>query len=592
MNLIRQILTLCFFTICTSSVVLCQRGHSRNTTVQVSGVGSTPSAAIDEGLKNALLTAFGGFLRSETTLENDEITFDRLLSLTQGSIAGYDILDEAIINDDVHVHLSVEVSTSLANEFISETNRLVKSAEKTLDYQSFENHVKTYVENINRAEVNAENEIDLLDALFDDAKLRMGDLFNSSIQRVKIEMERGSAEARITTKIVPTENVYSPAAFLVSALGEVALSGQDAASRRKLGYPVYRASIAIGQRQYDFLFRTSAIYSHIRALKSSLFEGVVEAKKYFSETHGRSGLRVKKWHDARSLITDYGVINQMGNRSSSRLFFPTKPHHGLTASDRQKFNLDNVAGDVTFGTDIVLSKDDRLQQVKRSNKRSLRRANGHFSSSGVFRIGISSYNMRFVDLPISVRVRSFVNNGYQSVSLYSTSDLYGDYYSNLDSYIYRLSGTTGYLAAPSLEWRRNRLAVGLDATIWRKGLFGPASVFAEWDGQSNYNNVVFGGGITRASASFCLTRRQSLLALKVGGNLTLLSIKNLSDGRGYGGELYPGTQRWLSAVPRVSLSRNFLSGIFIDCHLYPLFDASLSNAGMEWTMGYRHVLKR
>ena len=138
---------------------------------------------------------------------------------------------------------------------------------------------------------------------------------------------------------------------------------------------------------------------------------------------------------------------------------------------------------------------------------------------------MTSYNIRFAELPIFVRVKSFVNNGYQSVSLYSTSELYGDYYSNLDAYIYRLNGTTGQLAAPSLEWRRNRLAVGLDATIWRKGLFGPASVFAEWDGQSNSNNVVFGGGITRASASFCLTKRQSRLVLKVGGNLSLLSIK-------------------------------------------------------------------
>ena len=591
MNLIRQILTFCLFTLCTSSVVICQRGHARKTTVQVSGVGSTPSAAIDEGLKNALLTAFGGFLRSETTLENDDITFDRLLSLTQGSIAGYEILDEAIIKDAVHVHLRVEVSTNLANEFISETHRLVKSAEKTLDYQSFENHVKTYVENINRAEVNAENERELLDALFVDAELRMGDLFNSNIQRVRIEMERGSAEARITAKTVPTENVYSPAAFLVSALGEVALSRQDAASRRKLGYPVYKASIAVGQRQYDFLFRTSAIYSHIKALKSSLFEGVDEAQKYFSIASGHRGSReIKKWHDARSPITDYGIINQVGNRSSSRLFFPTKAHHGVIAFDRQTFNLDNVAGDVTFGTDVVLSEDERLQQVSRSNKRSLRRANGHFSSSGVFRIGMSFYNMRFADLPIFVRVRSFVNNGYQSVSLYSNSDLYGDYYSNLDSYIYLLNGTTGYLAAPCLEWRRNRLAVGLDATIWRKGLFGPASVFTEWE--STYSNVVFGGGITRASASFCLTRRQSLLALKVGGNLTLLSVKSLSDTRGYGGELYPGTQRWLSAVPRVSVSRNFLNGMFIDCHLYPLASANFSHAGMEWAMGYRHVLKR
>ena len=228
----RQILTLSFLTLCTSTVAVSQKGHKKNTTVQAYGVGSTQSAAIDEGLKNALLNAFGGFLRSETTLENDDITFDRLLSLTQGSIAGYDILDEAIIQDEVHVHLGVKVSTGLANEFISETHRLVKSAEKTLDYESFENHVKSYVQNINRVEVNAENEKDLLAALFVDAELRMGDLFHSSIQRVKIEMERGSAEARIVAKIVPNENVYSLAAFLVSALGRSRCRGRMSHSHK------------------------------------------------------------------------------------------------------------------------------------------------------------------------------------------------------------------------------------------------------------------------------------------------------------------------------------------------------------------------
>ena len=85
--------------------------------VNVSGNGITKDQAVQSALRNAIEQAYGAFISSNTEFLNDKLIKDKITSLAQGNILGYDILSVSKSNSNVVVFLSAQVSLTKLAQF-------------------------------------------------------------------------------------------------------------------------------------------------------------------------------------------------------------------------------------------------------------------------------------------------------------------------------------------------------------------------------------------------------------------------------------------------------------------------------------------
>ena len=85
--------------------------------VTVSGNGITKDQAVQSALRNAVEQTYGAFLSSNTEFLNDKLIKDKITSVAQGNILGYDILSVSKSNSNVIVFLSAQVSLTKLAKF-------------------------------------------------------------------------------------------------------------------------------------------------------------------------------------------------------------------------------------------------------------------------------------------------------------------------------------------------------------------------------------------------------------------------------------------------------------------------------------------
>jgi hypothetical protein len=74
-------------------------GDNKTVSLITSGQGKTKDAAKYNALRNALEKAFGAFISSNTTLLNDELIKDEIVSVSSGNIQNFEILSETQMPD-------------------------------------------------------------------------------------------------------------------------------------------------------------------------------------------------------------------------------------------------------------------------------------------------------------------------------------------------------------------------------------------------------------------------------------------------------------------------------------------------------------
>lgn len=85
----------------------------KTATLTVSGQGKNESEAKQEALRNAIEQAFGTFISSNTSILNDNLVKDEIVSVSSGNIQKYDVLNTSTLPDGTAaVTLSAVVSVS------------------------------------------------------------------------------------------------------------------------------------------------------------------------------------------------------------------------------------------------------------------------------------------------------------------------------------------------------------------------------------------------------------------------------------------------------------------------------------------------
>ena len=81
-------------------------------TLIVTGDGETKDKAINSALRNAIEQAYGTFVSANTTLVNDELTKDEIVTVSNGNIKNYKELSNMVVGNKTIVTLEATVSIS------------------------------------------------------------------------------------------------------------------------------------------------------------------------------------------------------------------------------------------------------------------------------------------------------------------------------------------------------------------------------------------------------------------------------------------------------------------------------------------------
>lgn len=95
-----------------------QEKKSQEVIIIVSAEGKTKQDAVQAALRNAIEQAFGAFISSNTTILNDKIVRDEIVSISNGNIEKFDILNEIKQKDSSYlITLNAKVSIGKLIEF-------------------------------------------------------------------------------------------------------------------------------------------------------------------------------------------------------------------------------------------------------------------------------------------------------------------------------------------------------------------------------------------------------------------------------------------------------------------------------------------
>ena len=84
----------------------------------VSGIAPTKDEALTKALRSAIEQTFGTFVSANTSIVNDELTKDEIVSISSGNIKKYEILSEIQLpNNQFSVTLSTVVSLTKLTQF-------------------------------------------------------------------------------------------------------------------------------------------------------------------------------------------------------------------------------------------------------------------------------------------------------------------------------------------------------------------------------------------------------------------------------------------------------------------------------------------
>lgn len=110
---------------------------SGNAVLTALGQGATISDATRDALRNAIEETYGAFVSSNTTILNDNIIKDEIISLSEGNIVAYEVKSKSYINKMWMVEVLAEISQSKLQSYVQS-----KGGKVTINTSAYAMNVK------------------------------------------------------------------------------------------------------------------------------------------------------------------------------------------------------------------------------------------------------------------------------------------------------------------------------------------------------------------------------------------------------------------------------------------------------------------
>jgi hypothetical protein len=205
--------------------------------IKTLGQGKTIEDATTSALREALSQAYGVFISSNTTIVNDSLFKDEIVSLTTGNIEKYNILSQTEIPGiGYSVFVNANVSLNKLSSFAQS-----KGSEATFDGGGFA--IKIKLQKLNeQAEVKALSNLLLQTWKYIDNSI----LFDLNIEEPKLanqNPETYSLKVNVKTRVIDSTKL-SIEQFLINGLNQICVTDNEFSDLQKLEKQVYKLNQA------------------------------------------------------------------------------------------------------------------------------------------------------------------------------------------------------------------------------------------------------------------------------------------------------------------------------------------------------------
>ena len=297
--------------------------NSDEVTLVVSADGVTKEETTKIALRSAIEQAYGAFVSANTTILNDELVKDEIVTISNGNIKSYkEIANEDLPNGNIFVSLQVTVSI----------NKLVSYAQSKGVETEFAG--ATFAMNLKMEELNKRNEEKIIADMFD----VMERLYMTGID-YKISVDNPKATGQITANIdiIPNNNAVKACDLFYKTLQSLSLPKKKIKEYEEIGKDVFNIGF------YSIVSsKGQGIYRHEKYKRAEGFSfrsenTIAQFDKFFNYTYPRAILNVCIKTDAADsqieIISSYGVVT-----SSSDYGRCNNKHYGEDADTKVIFD--------------------------------------------------------------------------------------------------------------------------------------------------------------------------------------------------------------------------------------------------------------
>ena len=252
--------------------------NSDEVTLVVSADGVTKEEATKIALRSAIEQAYGAFVSANTTILNDELVKDEIVTISNGNIKSYkEIANEDLPNGNIFVSLQVTVSI----------NKLVSYAQSKGVETEFAG--ATFAMNLKMEELNKRNEEKIIADMFD----VMERLYMTGID-YKISVDNPKATGQITANIdiIPNNNAVKACDLFYKTLQSLSLPKKKIKEYEEIGKDVFNIGF------YSIVSsKGQGIYRHEKYKRAEGFSfrsenTIAQFDKFFNYTYPRAILNV------------------------------------------------------------------------------------------------------------------------------------------------------------------------------------------------------------------------------------------------------------------------------------------------------------
>ncbi len=209
----------------------------KSVTLTVSGQGKTPEEAKQIALRSAIEQAFGTYISSNTTILNDSIIRDEIISVANGNIEKFEILSEVKLpNGSYASSIKAVVSISKLTSFCES-----KGVTVTLKGGLF-------AANIKQQQFNQKNEVSSIKLLSETAKSLIDNMFDYSLTSSEPKSIDGNEDLwalHLSVGVKVNENFSALKKCLFNTLASLCLTGIEVNDYLKMEKPVYQINFEI-----------------------------------------------------------------------------------------------------------------------------------------------------------------------------------------------------------------------------------------------------------------------------------------------------------------------------------------------------------
>lgn len=207
---------------------------SDEVSIVVSSDGATKDEAVKTALRSAIEQTFGAFVSSNTTVLNDQLANDEIVSLSSGNVKSYKILTEDILpNNRYYITLQ---ATICMNKLVSYINNHSSGASVDVNMESFDINVRM-------AEMNRAAEQKIVENVISQIEM-MGNLFDFSLELEDPVLSSGGYGSVYVIKgeiyALCNKNTQIAVGLLTNTLKQINMSKKEIKQYEKMGLPVFR----------------------------------------------------------------------------------------------------------------------------------------------------------------------------------------------------------------------------------------------------------------------------------------------------------------------------------------------------------------